>query len=50
MPKNTLKTTGKWVEVADENVRHIWVCKGIFIPDCQKKDVEVAISPTFYEE
>lgn len=50
MPKNKIKTTGKWVEVADEQVQHIWVCKGILIPDCEKKNVEVAVSPTFYQE
>ena len=50
MSRNKTKSTGEWIKVEDENVRHIWVCRGHFVPDCEKKGVEVPISPNFNSE
>lgn len=46
MPKNNIyETSGKWVEIADEQVRNVWACDN---EDCKAFGHEAHLTPDFY--
>jgi hypothetical protein len=38
---------GKWTEVEDKNVRHVWGC---FDKDCEEGNPTVNVAPTSYQD
>ena len=40
---------GKWVTVADSQVRHIWGCPDCD-EDCEHKGEEIEVGPKWYDE
>ena len=50
MAKNKVNNkSGKWVEIADEDVRHVWVCN---VEDCPARvdPPEVMVNPDFFKD
>jgi hypothetical protein len=47
MAKNKIKAAGKWIEVADENVRHFWACGN---DECKDNVGEITVGPDYYRE
>lgn len=45
MAKNKIKTSGKWVEIADEDVRLVWVCNN---DECGGE--ETIVSPSWHQD
>ena len=47
MAKNKIETSGKWLEVNDDHIHHVWACND---EDCKDFGKEVRVQPDWYQD